>query len=62
MTQNEPIYCTASYLCILLKNTFSECTCKKKLCRMVQAMIFLFCGKGGSRSVGKIMDTNNIIM
>lgn len=62
MTQNESTYCMDSDLHILFRNTFSECTCNKKLCRIVQVMIFLFCGKKGSRSIGKIMDTDNIIL
>lgn len=45
-----------------LETHFQNAHARKKLCRLVQAMIFLFCGKKGSRSIGKIMDTDNIIL
>lgn len=62
MIENETTYCMDCDFYVFFRNIFSECTCMKKLCRILQAMIFFFCGKGGSRRVGKIMGTDNIIL
>ena len=61
MTENEPTDGIDGDLHILFENTFSECTCNKKLCK-ISSNHCLLCGKGGSGSVGKNMDIDNIIM